>query len=254
MKHKFLLSIIIIAVAALALIYWQTGNKQNALFADMVALDRSYIPALAYTSQGKLDAARSSMQRLIGQWEDFKSRNLEMQNKDPLWDEDMDRVETRIQAARRILQQGGDTLPAHEELEHIRDVMLEVRERNNIDYFIDYLTRFHESMETIVLSVKDKEAEMISGEDIQRLRAETEDAYQLWQDVLDARFDARVFGFDEKHQARLAQLKAQERDALETLRQALQGDDKQAIRSAALAIKPIFAKLFMLFGDFSPAH
>lgn len=41
-----------------------------------------------------------------------------------------------------------------------------------------------------------------------------------------------------------------ERDALETLSSSLQADDRPMILKAAMGVRPNYAKLFKMFGDF----
>lgn len=253
MKHKTSIFAALLLIVAFSLIYIDVNNKQDVVLREMVALDRVYIPVLAFTSQDKLEASRKSMKRLVQGWDDFKTNTLDMHKLDPLWDEDMDKVENYIRVAEDIVHQGVSIKSAHDELEHIRNVMLHVRERNDMDYFPDYLTRFHESMEAIVLTVKGKTSEQLTDAQVNEIKLEVEKAYLLWQDVISAKLEPKLFGFSPQQMIQIEKLKLDELRAIEELQRALVSGDNDNIISYGVAIKPVFAKLFMMFGDFSPA-
>ena len=79
---------------------------------------------------------------------------------------------------------------AHEALEHVREVLMKLRQRNGIDYFIDRLTAFHEPMEAIVLAAKDKTGDTLTDADIALIRKRMPQAEQAWQRVAAAKLDA----------------------------------------------------------------
>jgi hypothetical protein len=251
MKHKTSLIASVLLVVALTWIYIDVSKRQAALLQDMVELDRSYIPAFLYTGTDDLLKSRQAIAKLDHAWELFKHSNIDMNKLDPYWDEDMDKVEGYIRGAEKIVKQGENLRPAHESLEHIRDVMLEVRVRNDMDYFLDYLTQFHSSMEKIVLTVKGKTATTLSNRDMEIIELEIKKTELLWQDVMSARADAKLFGFSKQQLKNIETLKLEERDNIEQLQQALAAGDKAAIIKAGLALKPVFVRLFKMFGDFS---
>lgn len=251
MKHKTSLFAALLLLVAITLIYMDASKKQAALMQDMVALDRSYIPVLVYTAADDVSGSRKAMTNFLQSWEAFKQSNIDMGKFDPAWDEDMDKVEDYIQHADILINEGGKLLQAHELLEQIRDVMLEVRVRNDMDYLLDYLTRFHASMEVIVSTVHGKTEATLSDHDIGVIEEELNTTEMLWQGVMSAKLDAKLFGFDKKQLKLIDAIKLEERDKIEQLRQALVVGDKAVIIKSALALKPPFARLFKMFGDFS---
>ena len=168
-----------------------TGGPPVTLLADMVALDQAYIPVLALTTQNDTVGSRKSMDTLLTEWSAFKGTYYTAMPQDPGWKPDLDTVNMTIYSANeRIIE--GNLSAAHTELEQFRLTMLDLRTRNNIDYFIDKLTRFHEPMETIVLAAQNKAPAEV---DVATIRQVYPDAVAKWDAVRTGTIDARLFGF-----------------------------------------------------------
>jgi hypothetical protein len=220
---------------------------------DMVAFDRAYIPALAVTAEGKLPESQRAMEQLNKQWAAFKKQHATTRGGDKKWKTDLADIDRMIAEANKVVAGGVDIQQAHNALEGVRLTMLDMRARSKMPYYVDMLTHFHDPMEEIVLLAKDKTPATFGAEEIAKLRAALPEAEKRWAAVKATRLDP-AFGFNAEQQANLAKLVASESAALETLKQALAGDDRAAIIKAALAVKPPFAKIFMAFGNFEPVR
>jgi hypothetical protein len=105
-------------------------------------------------------------------------------------------------------------------------------------------------MEAMVLAGKGKTAESLTPADLTAIRVHLPEARAIWSEVTAAHFDQSLFGFNaEKHAAMEKQI-AFESDALAQLQAALDSGDPTAVAERAVALKPSFSVLFMLFGDF----
>jgi len=235
-------------VVLLGAIYVGLPNAGDKLIHDMVELDRNYIPALAMTTQGKLQASQKAMAKLMPAWQDFMKEHQDMERHDADWNRDVSKISEHINAANELVKSGTNLNEAHEELEQVRMVLMAARERNHIDYFIDTLVRFHEPMETLVLSVKGKKPVELEDATIVSMRSELKTAEYLWEQVINSPFKKDIFGFSQQQANALANLKQMESEALSSLEQALAGGDKATIIKAGMAIKPPFAKMYMMFG------
>ncbi len=238
----------LIALAAILL----TGFAANDIRQDMVKFDKVYIAALALTSQGKVAESRKVVDALQKEWRGFSDRHYNANPRDAQWKADFDHVSGMVDEAVSIVAPGRKVTEAHEALEHVREVLMKLRQRNRIDYFIDGLTAFHKPMETIVLAAKDKTGDTITEADIAHIRNTLPQAEQAWQHVAAAKLDANdyLLGYTQVEDAR--KLMALENASLGALKDALATGDKARIAQAAVGIKPHFAKLFMTFGDFKP--
>jgi len=228
------------------------GFSKNDLRQDMVRLDKAYIAALAVTTQGKVAESRKAMVLLTGSWKSFKNRYYDANPKDRQWKSDFDKADRMIAEADKIVTSDRNVTEAHVALEDMRMVMMNLRSRNGIEYFVDRLTAFHEPMETIVLAAKDKTPEALTPEDIARIRKSLPEAERLWKRVMDGKLDAVTYQLDAAQIERARKLILVEQQALSDLKAVLAAGDKAGIIQAAVGIKPNFAALFMTFGDFAP--
>jgi hypothetical protein len=248
MKRFKVCTVFLAAIIAMLL----TGFAANDIRQDMVKLDKVYIAALALTSQGKVAASRVAVNDLQKTWRGFKDRHYSANPRDPQWKPDFDRVTGFVDEAVKIIASERKVSDAHEPLEHVRQVMMQLRLRNRIEYFIDGLTAFHEPMEMIVLAAKDKTGATLTDADMARVLNTLPQAEQAWQRVTVAKFDAADYLLAPAQTDDARKLMTLESSALIALKEALGTSDKARIAQTAVAIKPNFAKLFMIFGDFKP--
>jgi hypothetical protein len=232
------------------------GQGSTSLVQDIVLFDQNYIPALELTRYGSGKAVDASMQQLEAHWKRFHSRYYTFELDDPYWRSDFDFVALMIAEAADIVRSGGDLLEAHRVLAGVRKVFMQIRLRNRIDYFLDYLTAFHEPMETIVRAATDKTPENITITDVDDMRVALPEALRLWARVCRQQPDVALFALDTERLIHMQTYMRQESDALEQLQQTLQGlgeqVDEASIIRAALGIRPPFVRMMLLFGDFGP--
>lgn len=225
-------------------------SAASRLEKDMVTFDKAYITALALTSQTNKTAAEKAMKLTVAEWAVFKKNHVKTFNKNKSDKADLAKIDQLISNAERIVQANEKTDEAHEVLEGVRNTFLKIRERNSIVYYIDYTTKFHEPMEAVVLTVKGKTAETLTEEMLLKIKDNFKVAEQDWENLQKASFDPVLFSFTaEKETQRLGYIKA-ETEAMNKLKKALEGDDKETIIKASMGIKSNFVKLFLMFGDF----
>lgn len=240
----FTLGTMIFLTAALPL------SASSRLEKDMVSFDKAYIAALSLTSQPNKAAAEKAMKLTVAEWAVFKKNHAETLGKNNLDKEDLAIIDQRMSDADRIVRENEETGEAHEVLEGICSTFLKIRERNNIDYYLDYATKFHQPMEAIMLTAKGRNAETLTDEMLLKIKENLTLAQRDWEKLQRASFDPALFSFSaEKDAQRLDYIKA-ETEALSTLQKALTGGNKEKIIKASMGIKSNFAGLFMLFGDF----
>ncbi len=211
--------------------------------------DRVYIPALALTNQQK-PSARAALNKLSTAWDTrFVEHFHEMFERDPAWPRDISRIAQCIALAQAALE-SGEPLKAHEELEPIRDILTEARQRNDVDYPLDALSQFHATMEDIVKPAMELEPASLDQEQIERFAKLAQQAEQEWKLVEKTQFDLAMFGKNDQQQKQFPAMLQAERESIGRLSDALSAQNKEAIIKAARGIKPPFAKIYMFFGDF----
>jgi hypothetical protein len=218
---------------------------------DFAKFDRAFIPPLAITQLEQVNPARKAMNLLIPAWRQLKERFASKTAEDETWRNDFETIEKHINKARDIVDDGKNLMAAHEILESVRMILADLRSRNNIAYFPDRLTEFHEHMENIYHSGADATAEEFDEDDKFSLDMSHKEAVEVWQKVLDTPFNSADYGFSEEQGRMANKLIKEETAALAQLETALAGKDNGRIIDAAKAIKPKYAALYKMFGDFN---
>ena len=223
---------------------------QDAMVKDTAVFDNAFVAALFLTGQGKVPESKAAMKYLKESWATFKKKYYSAQPKDLQWKKDMDEVEELILSADETVAEGKELPSAHEDLEAIRTILMDARQRNKIDYFPDLLTEYHGVMEEIFDTVDKKKPETLSDKDIQILKDLLPDAQEAWDAAKQAKFDAALYGFKPEQAQKMKSLHKEEEDALLALKGALEKGNKADIIKHALSLKPKFVQVYLLFGDF----
>lgn len=228
------------------------GSVRAGPLDNMVAFDGVYIPALALTSAAKKDEAareraHAAMRQLEVRWLQLRPGLQRELGGPAAAGRTLARVDGHIAAARGALASHsfGD---AHEALEEVRVDLLKARQKKNIDYFVDRLTRYHEPMEALVLDgTRLKPQELTPGRR-EALEQRFVEARVLWEGIERNRPDPKVYALSPAREAKFDRALVDERAALGRLSDALRASDDAALLKAAIALKPAFARAFTAFG------
>jgi hypothetical protein len=125
-------------------------------------------------------------------------------------------------------------------------VFMDIRKKYGIDYFLDYVMEFHYAMEPLIESADDNK---LSPAELDLIDRTLPDALLLWERVRSAKFDAKLFGFNDKKRERLKGHFDEISSALGDLNSALSRNDRRSILKAARRIKPPFARSMKMFGQ-----
>ena len=245
--------------------HFQTGNTR-----EHAALDRTYIPALLLTGQGKVEQSQKAMALLREEWEVFANRRYPKIPNDLKYRRSLDRVQKAVRTADHIVSSGGNLRDAHEALEDIRFILMDLR-RSRLrkfrmetrppggearligirgDYYVDYLTEYYEPMEAIVLTARDKTPETLTEAHIEQIEEQLAEASKLLTAMESAEFKSSVFDFSDEKTRTMRSYVRQEAESLDKLKAALEVRDKGEIIRISMGIEPGFTKLLALFGDF----
>jgi tetratricopeptide (TPR) repeat protein len=239
---------IVILILGLSLLV--TGFSRATLKKDFVSFDKAFIPPLALTRAEKVKPSNKAMKLLKENWGTFKAKYYEANPNDPSWKADFNKVDQKIMEAAKTVKSGKHLIDAHESLEEIRYIFLELRKRNGINYYIDPLSEFHVFMEVIVHTADENDADTLNDGDKEIIREQYEQASRIWNKIKTAEFDRRFYGFSDEKMAKMNKYLRMESEALNKLGKALDDNNNALIITTAKAIKPNYAKLYKLFGDF----
>ncbi len=216
---------------------------------DMVALDRTFVPAYGVLNRtpAEPENAKRAMEALNTQWASFRQKYTAAQGGDTQWPSDMAKIDRMMVAASRIVDTGADFPKARDELKGMRQTFLDMRQRLNMPYLLDDVIRFHDPMEAIHLTARGKTGEQLSDADVARISTLFREAEQRWAKVQSATVDS-VFAPTAERREILSKLMANESRAVDVLKQALAAGDREAIAKSAQGLRGPFTALHSSFG------
>jgi hypothetical protein len=218
------------------------GDPSDAVRRGMAAFEGPYIGALWSTGNESPERAVASVARASAAWSALTAEQGEALSSLRGGDAAVKAVTARIEEAVALAPDA--PREAHETLEAVRLRLRELRVANGIAYFPDHLTAYHGPMEAIVLAGKSADADGVAT-----IRATFPAVRTAWSDVESAPSQNDLFGFSAAERKRREELLAAGRSAVDALAAALEAGDPGAIRAAAVALKPPFARLVLLYGD-----
>lgn len=226
-----------------------TGMTSAGLIEDMVVLDREYIPALALTNQPDKPEAKvkEAFGRLEKAWERFQKSLSKTDRENSILQTALREAAKDIQDAKKMLNEG-KRHDAHEALEGLRTGFLKARRAMGIDYLLDHMTAFHDPMEAFydkLVVIKQ------SNGDFSSLKPLYSELSALWAEVEKRPLDQRLFGFSADKASNYEAMVKQERKILTQISDLLASGKGEELVKAASSMKSNFAKLYLLFGDFS---
>ncbi len=257
-EMKRLCSLLLSVVCGLGLMAGSAQAKDEQLLQDLVVLEKAYIPPLFFTSAKLMAPAVKSMNDYVLQWREFSDRYYFYKPDYANWQTYFEQIEVAVQAAETIVKTAAATgdveiLPlAHEELEAVRMVMLQMRPKNGFPKIItDKLTVFHEPMEHLVLSVKGKTPAQIDEATLVDMEETLKEAWKAWETALKCPVDFALWKLTPAQVSNYLTHLYAETAALENLEQALASGDKLAIIQAGMGVKPSFVEVYKTFGNFA---
>ncbi len=234
-----------------------TTGMTPALTAEMAQVSRAYVPALFYTNNTAAPlpiaaAGKAALSRLDSRWQAFVVNSAATF---PPATTAKPAVDTHLLAANNTLDQvstyPADLSAAHEHLEDIRTVMLQMRRDNGIDDVMDTLTLAHRSMGDVVAAFTGATTPaLLTQQHKADLTVQLANYTSAFNTLAARKIDSELFGFSPaKTQGIQAAVSASKQNNT-ALQDALLLNDNAAILAAANKVKPLFVKLFLAYGDF----
>lgn len=262
-------------VAALALSSVTVQAKDEQFLADMVAMEKSYVNPLFYTSNMNPPKAKASYEAFVEVWDAFYAEYRTYRPSEKNWIARLDAMDAAVKGPKAIILQAaklfaaGDasckvatTTPtvtfacpslvgAHDILEAVRYELWELRDHNGFPRFVtDALTAYHDPMEAIVLTFKGRPLPTISAEELAAVGEYLDEAIYLWTLVEKAPIDADLWGFSDAAMEVIAARKAAEAAMLEKLAAFFDAGDFAGLAANSMALKQAFVPVYTAFaGD-----
>jgi hypothetical protein len=259
-------------VAALAL-SGVAQAKDRDFLADMVAMEKSYINPLFFTSNMNPPKAKASYEAFVPVWNAFYAEYRSYRPSEKNWIARFDAMDAAVKAPKAVIDQAVKlfaakdpscvalpTVPpsfncpilvgAHDILEAVRYEMWELRSHNGFPRFVtDTLTAYHDPMEAIVLTFKGRALPTISAEELAAVGEYLDEAIFLWTFVEKAPIDADLWGFSEAAMVVIEARKAAESAMLEKLAAFYDAGDFVSLAANSMALKKAFVPVYTAFAS-----
>lgn len=259
-------------VAALAL-SGVAQAKDRDFMADMVAMEKSYINPLFFTSNMHPLKAKSSYAAFVPLWDAFYAEYRSYRPSEKNWGERFDAMDAAVKAPKAIIDQAAKlfaakdpscvalpTVPqtfncpilvqAHDLLEAVRYELKDLREHNGFPRFVtDALTAYHDPMEAVVLTFKGRALATISAEELAAVGEYLDEAIFLWTFVEKAPIDADLWGFSDAAMEVIEARKAAETAMLEKLAAFYDAGDYVSLAANSMALKKAFVPVYTAFAS-----
>jgi len=205
-----------------------------------------YKRSLLLTSRGNEERAKELVAAAQAQWftllDAYYLTPPAEFAEDPLWRTDLAAVTGYLQLAQWQLY-SGDMGAAHDSLEPIRRLWLDLRERNEVPWFGDRLTRYHDLMEPVVMWATGAAHGGVTPDNIDEFDEQLKTLATAWGEIADA---ARRLRVDNRRP--LDMILRQNYDALKALDDASAEARYDDLPDAARAVRSAFIQLYMRFG------
>ena len=225
------------------------GFAAPSLVSEMAALDQVLIPVASLSNQGKAEATKAALIRLQSQWAIFFTSAQDAFPGDREWTKGLVTVKDTIAEAAQAAQEGN--LPkVHEVLEGVRITFEELREKRNIDYYLDGFSKYRGVRDKTIAVLTGKKAADLTDADIQFVSSMVPTLKSTWASVQAANLDAELFRFDPAKMAEIRSAMDSVRKDIEKLESVAPGGTRDQVFEALARLKPSLTKAFLMFGKF----
>ncbi len=229
------------ALAIVALLF--TSNTRTDIRSSMVRFDQAFLPALEYTLRGDIQQAKRAVFYLEFQWRKLRSR---LDNRYPGEGRHLSRIDDWLGDAYYAIDANCPVTAANQ-LEHVKYELMVLRDRHDIDYYLDGLFDFQGGLETVAEAAGD---EMLCLMEWAEFVALTEALEREWLGIRHRPFDAALYEFDAAKLRRLRYEQQRMADALENFAKAVEKADRRKVEEASKALEPAFDEVLRLFGNY----
>lgn len=225
------------------------GFATPSLVSGMAALDQALIPVASLSNQGKTEAAKAALIRLQSQWAIFYASARDAFPGDAEWTRGLETVKDTIAEAAQAAQEGN--LPkVHEVLEGVRTTFEELREKRNIEYYLDGFSKYRVVRDKTIAILAGKKASNLTEADIRFVSSMVPALKSAWASVQAANLDAELFHFDATKIAEIRAAMDSVRQDIEKLESVASGGTRDQFYEALSRLKPSLTKAFLMFGKY----
>ena len=246
--HKKLIKLTIISCLFFTSLFAQAFASPS-LLSEMADLDQIIIPAAALSNQAKAEETKIAVLRLQSQWAVFLASAEKAFPGDKGWISELDLVGNRIAEVVKASEEG-DFPKVHEILEEVRLTFEDLREKRNIDYYLDRVSRYRKALEKTTGPLAGKKASDLTDADIKFIASMDPVLKSTWASVQAAPLGAELFHFDSSKTAEIKSAMDSVQNKVDNLEAIISGGTRDQVFEALNLLRPSLKKAFLMFGKY----
>ncbi len=231
----------VIAVALLASLLGSCDTTE--VRKAMVHFDRAFVPVLVYSCQGDIHQAKRAVFYLEFQWQKLQKK---YEGCLPEEAETLNRINDWLGDAYYAIDANCPATAANQ-LEHVKYEFMELRRRYGLEYYLDGLYDFQNSIGLLAEAGGDELMCRMEWEEYEHL---LNTARAEWKAIQEKPFDAALYEFDDK---RLQQLRSEQKameEVLDQFAEIFSCANRQELARASRNLQPAFFEVLKVFGNF----
>lgn len=221
-------------------------NDSVALKKGMVHFEEAFIPTWYYSLKSDSEQARKSVFYLAFEWNQFHNRFAKQYPENPQWEETFDRVSGWLGDAYTAIDDNCFD-EAYNQLDHARYELMELRRRNGVDYYLDYLYDYEIELVAVLEVANDPMLCLLEWKEFAYM---VEEMNRYWTLADQQAFPNRIFNWSKEDIALMQLQKGTIQQQLEAFNEAMEGADQCKIIEAGGPLLTSYLELIILFGNF----
>lgn len=221
-------------------------NNANVLLQDMAEFDKAYIPVLYYVRQGEMDNAKKSVFFLNHSWQKVNRKYKDLNPENDDWQEIFRMTDAWLSDAYYSID-AMQRKEAYIFLDHVRYQMLDLRAKNNLDYYLDDVWEFEAALDLVEEVAVDQ---MLCLLDYCEFEDIVKDMNEQWGIVNNAKVDATLFDLNTENLKSLNSQKKKLHEAIIVFNQAVEEMEGENLAMTATFLKQAYLEYLAGFGDF----
>lgn len=153
-------------------VYSCKKNDPDTLLRDMAIFDFNYSKAILQTKKIDKKTTLAETTSILNDWAIFKKRYYYFNKEDSQWKNDINEINDILIRSKYYAEKDIDITASHYILHDVKYILSEMRERNNLEWFTDYLSAIYKRCYRLnELSVLYSEKNELTEEEKNRIRS-----------------------------------------------------------------------------------